>query len=137
EVMRAACNITPDDSQEEARQKCLDTVVSVLGEEEGPRAADAISFLIGVGAPLGDLESKRAQDEVARAVRSFIEELAIRQPLIITIADVQWADPSVLAGLDALFARVHRVPLAVLLTARPEFGDWYPNVGHQNLVVLN
>jgi class 3 adenylate cyclase/tetratricopeptide (TPR) repeat protein len=137
EIMRAACNITPDDSQEESRRKCVETVVSVVGDEDGQRVAEAIQFLIGVGTPLGDVETRRAQDEVARGVRAFIEGLATRQPLVITIADVQWADPSVLAGLDTLFARVHRVPLVALLTSRPDFGDWYPNVGHQNLVVLN
>jgi class 3 adenylate cyclase/tetratricopeptide (TPR) repeat protein len=137
EVMRAACEITPDDTPDEARAKCIETVRRVVDGEDSDRVAEAILFLIGVGTPMGDVESTRARDEVARGVRTFVEALANRQPLVITIADVQWADPSVLAGLDDLLSRIHRVPLVVLLTARPEFGSWQPNIGHQNLVVLN
>jgi class 3 adenylate cyclase/tetratricopeptide (TPR) repeat protein len=137
EVMRAACEITPDDGPDQAREKCIDTVRRVVDGDESERVAEAILFLIGVGTPMGDVESKRARDEVARGVRTFIEALANRQPLVITIADVQWADPSVLAGLDDMLARLHRVPLVLLLTARPEFTGWDPKLGHQNLVVLN
>ena len=143
EVLRAACGITPDDTADAVREKTLVAVAAALSEattsEEVVRVSDALQYLIGVDTTrLTEVDRKRAQDEISRGVRVFLEGLAARQPLIITIGDVHWADPAVLAGLDALLGRVRRVPLVVLLTARPELAAvWRPSAPHQNLVALN
>ena len=140
EVMRSACGVAPDDTPEVARQKTTETVAGTLdlAGDELDRIVEALLYLIGIGATMVEVDNRRAQDEVARAVRTFIEGLAEHQPLVITIGDVQWADPAVLLGLDALLERLHRVPIVVLLTARPELEhQWRPSAGHQNLIVLN
>ncbi|MCU1380203.1 MAG: Adenylate cyclase, partial [Acidimicrobiales bacterium] len=140
EVMRMACGVGPEDNAEEAREKCARTVAAVVAGDEGEisRIVEALLYLVGIGASLVDVDNKRAQDEVARAVRTFIEALATIQPLIITIGDVQWADASVLVGLDDMLERLHRVPIVVLLTARPDLeSNWRPTGRHNNLVVLN
>jgi class 3 adenylate cyclase/tetratricopeptide (TPR) repeat protein len=140
EVMRMAIGVGPDDTPDDARVKCVRAVTDVVDGEadEIERMVDALMYLVGIGTSLVEVDSKRAQDEVARAVRTFVEGLAAVQPLIVTIGDVQWADGSVLFGLDDLLDRMHRVPLVVLLTARPELeSGWRPTGGHKNLVVLN
>jgi class 3 adenylate cyclase/tetratricopeptide (TPR) repeat protein len=140
EVMRMAIGVGPEDGADDARVKCVRAVADVVDgdAEEIERIVDALMYLVGIGTSLVEVDSKRAQDEVARAVRTFIEGLAAVQPLIVTIGDVQWADASVLFGLDDLLDRMHRVPIVVLLTARPEIeSGWRPSGGHKNLVVLN
>ncbi|MCU1374325.1 MAG: Adenylate cyclase, partial [Actinomycetia bacterium] len=140
EVMRMACGVGPEDSADEAREKCVAAVAAVVegDEEERSRVVEGLLYLVGIGTAMVDVDNKRAQDEVARAVRTFIEALAAVQPLIVTVGDVQWADPSVLYGLDDLLDRLHRVPIVVLLTARPELeSGWRPTGGHKNLVILN
>jgi class 3 adenylate cyclase/tetratricopeptide (TPR) repeat protein len=140
EVMRSACGVVAGDTPEEAREKCERTVRGTLDADEAEvvRTVEALLYLIGIGGSLVEVESKRAQEEVARAVRSFIEALASERPLVVTLGDVQWADISVLAGLDDLLSRTHRVPIVVLLTARPELeAHWRPSSTLQNLLVLN
>jgi tetratricopeptide (TPR) repeat protein len=57
---------------------------------------------------------------------------------VLSVSDVQWADPLVLELIDDLLDRLHRLPIVVLLTARPEVADrWQPRPGRHNLVVLN
>jgi class 3 adenylate cyclase/tetratricopeptide (TPR) repeat protein len=142
EAIRAVCGIGVDDTASEARSKCVGTVASLVGEAaESPdatRTADALLYLMGYGGRLSDVDPQRARDEAARAMRSLLEGLAARVPVILTIADVQWADPLVLELVDHLLERLHRLPLVIFLTSRPELElSWRPTPGRHNLVVLN
>jgi len=142
EVIRSACGIVPEDSEDQARAKATAAVADLLGAEPGSdesiRVVEALLYLAGMGRSLADVATDRAQDDVARGTRAFIEALAERQPLVITLGDMQWAESMVLSGLEELLGKVRRVPLVVLLTARPEVLDaWRPRGGHDNLVVLN
>src|SRR3989440_3622889 len=63
-----------------------------------------------------------------RAWRIFLEALALQQPLIIVIDDLQWADEALLDLLEYLTDRVTNVPILFLCPARPDFferrRDW-------------
>jgi predicted ATPase/class 3 adenylate cyclase len=63
-----------------------------------------------------------------RAWRVFLESLAQRQPLIIVIDDLQWADEALLDLLAYLTDRITTVPILFLCPARPDFferrRDW-------------
>jgi DNA-binding CsgD family transcriptional regulator len=59
---------------------------------------------------------------VGVAVRTAVEELAARRPLLLAIDDVQWLDPSSAAALVFALRRVEREPIALLLARRLEEG---------------
>lgn len=47
------------------------------------------------------------------------EELALQEPLVLGVDDLQWADPSILSTLDALSRRLAYVPVAIIACMRP------------------
>ena len=63
-----------------------------------------------------------------RSWRVFLEALALQQPLIIVIDDLQWADEALLDLLEYLTERIANVPILFLCPARPDFierkRDW-------------
>src|SRR5207247_3670359 len=54
------------------------------------------------------------------SARLLIEGLAARQPTVLILEDLHWADPSLLDLIEFLAARVRDVPLLLLTLARPE-----------------
>ncbi|MEA3020342.1 MAG: hypothetical protein QOI47_1866, partial [Actinomycetota bacterium] len=141
DALRGHCMIGPADDAAVARERCLAAVASALGSAETAevaRTSDALLYLMGYEGKLADVDPVRARDEINRAVRSFLEGLATRRPVMLVVSDVQWADKIVLELIDTLLERLHRLPLVVMLTARPELETrWRPTPGRHNLVVLN
>ena len=142
EALAAACGIVFGEDVPSAMDRCRAAVAAALDmpvdAPEVERTAGALLYLMGFQGAMSEVDPARAREEVARAVRVFIEGLAEKRPVALSIADVQWADPLVLELIDDLLDRLHRLPIVVLLTARPEVGDrWQPRPGRHNLVVLN
>ncbi|HVM52719.1 MAG TPA: adenylate/guanylate cyclase domain-containing protein [Acidimicrobiales bacterium] len=141
DALRGHCGIAPTHDAAEARARCLHAVASALGEVESAdvaRTADALLYLMGYEGRLDDVEPARARGEIHAGMRAFLEGLASQHPTLLVISDVQWADELVLELVDSLLERLHRIPLVVLLTARPELEQrWRPTPGRHNLVVLN
>jgi class 3 adenylate cyclase/tetratricopeptide (TPR) repeat protein len=141
DALRGFCNIGPMEDGSEARARCLDAVAKALGQVESAdvaRTTDALLYLMGYEGRLAEVEPQRAREEITRAVRAFLEGVASQHPTLLVVSDVQWADEIVLELIDTLFDRLHRIPLVVLLTARPELETrWRPTPGRHNLVVLN
>ena len=141
DALRGFCGIAPTMAADEARARCLQSVASALGPVESAdaaRTADALLYLMGYEGRLDDVEPARARGEIHAAVRAFLEGIASQHPTLLVISDVQWADELVLELIDSLLERLHRIPLVVLLTARPELEQrWRPTPGRHNLVVLN
>ena len=142
EALAVAFGIVFGEGGAGARERCIAAVSHALDAAadapEVERTADALLYLMGFHGALSDVDPARARAEAARAVRVFIEGSAQKRPVVLSIADVQWADRLVLELVDDLLDRLHRLPFVVLLTARPEVGErWQPQPGHHNLVVLN
>lgn len=141
DALRGFCRIGPSQDAAEARDRCLQSVASALGEVESAdvaRTTDALLYLMGYEGRLDDVEPARARVEIHAGVRAFLEGLAGQQPTLLVISDVQWADELVLDLVDSLLERLRRIPLVVLLTARPELEQrWRPTPGRHNMVVLN
>ena len=140
EALAMACGIVF--GEDGARERCTTAVAAALraphDSSEVERTADALLYLMGFEGALSEVDPARARDEAGRAVRAFIEGSAEVRPVVVSIADVQWADRLVLDLIDDIVDRLHRLPIVVLLTARPEVGEtWQPRPGRHNLVVLN
>ncbi|MGH2973004.1 MAG: AAA family ATPase [Gaiellaceae bacterium] len=89
----------------------------------GPDTSTATAILAQV---LGLVEGAVSADEIAWAVRRFVEAIAAAHPLLLLVDDLQWAQEPFLELLAAVADRGSG-PIVVLGLARPEFGhrpDW-------------
>jgi DNA-binding SARP family transcriptional activator/tetratricopeptide (TPR) repeat protein len=116
EVVRAAARIVETDAPATAAAKLDRTVHAVLDEEAGWVASQL--------RPLVGLESERtgSRAEAFAAWRRFFESLALREPLILVLEDIHWADDGLLDFVEHL-GEWARAPLLVLCSARPEIGE--------------
>lgn len=66
-----------------------------------------------------------------------LRALAARQPLLLIIEDVHWADPTSRDLLDSLVEQVVTMPVLVLITHRPHFEAPWAGRPHVATMVLN
>src|SRR5258708_18119106 len=86
-------------------------------------------------------EQGGAQAVLLRSWRIFLEALAQKEPLILVIDDLQWADEALLDLLEYLTDRITDVPILFLCPARPDFferrRDWGGGHRHFTTTVLD
>ncbi|HUQ39217.1 MAG TPA: adenylate/guanylate cyclase domain-containing protein [Acidimicrobiales bacterium] len=142
EAVRQACGIEPSDDAADSLEKSLAAVAEALGvpraTAEVARIADGLLYLMGDEDRFPDVDPTRARDEARRAVQTFLEALARRQPVLLVISELHWADTLVLDLIGRLLDRLRGLPLVLVGTARPELDEsWTPPVGRHNLVLVN
>ena len=71
-------------------------------------------------APLGDGEPAASQAALFARVRDFLAAVATRQPLVLLLDDLHWADPASLDLLRYLARQVMGLPLLLLVTYRAD-----------------
>jgi gamma-glutamyltranspeptidase len=120
-------------------------VAEIVRQLSGAASEAALASLIGGGAATE--ESRRVASFVARAtgisagavsaeetqwsVRRLLEGVAQREPLIVVVEDIHWAEPALLDLLEHLAGRSADVPLLILCLARAELLDDRPEWGNQ------
>ncbi len=120
EVLRAECGIVDSDSSEEAWLK----LSQFAEDDEGRRRAAVIGRSLGLDvppelAPLDSSDPERVREAFFSALRSTIEDMARRRPLVLAFEDIHWADDGMLDALEHL-AQWVRAPLMLLCLARDE-----------------
>jgi predicted ATPase len=115
EVLRQAAGIVPEDSDEDARIK----LKSCFGEE----LADATSR---IESGLGLSQDSYGKDELFWGVRTILEELARRRPLVVVFDDIHWAEATFLDLIDDILDASLGVPLLVVCAARHELLEERP-----------
>jgi class 3 adenylate cyclase/tetratricopeptide (TPR) repeat protein len=127
EMVRQRLNIAEDDSTEAATEK-LDRGLAenvpdpVVREYIRPR----IAILLGVEDPEADALSR---DELFAGWRTFIEQVAMSDPVVLLLEDLQHADAGLLDFLEHLLDWLRDAPIFVLTLARPELEDRRPGWG--------
>jgi predicted ATPase len=135
EVAKAEAGILDGDQAATAERKLSDAIAGVL---EGPTAGwvtRQLRPLVGAGARAAAVSGggvERGQD-VGAAWRWLLRGLADRQPLVLAVEDLHWADQLLLDVLDSVVdpALVGSIPLLVVVTARPELLDRRPGWDRQ------
>ncbi len=132
EVIRTEAGIVDGDDSDVAWSKLSETVRDLVGDdgdagESSERRAALIGRLLGVEAPDGpaplDTEDpQRMRESFFSAVRSCIEAMARRRPLVLAFEDIHWADHGMLDLIEYL-AQWVRGPLLLLCLARDELLD--------------
>ena len=107
----------PDSSAEAA-------FAAVLGDS--PDAANVASRLLALA---GYNRETSVPEDVPWAMRLFLEWLARRQPVILVVDDLHWAEPGLLDVLEHIADWSRDAPILLLGLARPEFYDSRPTWG--------
>jgi class 3 adenylate cyclase/tetratricopeptide (TPR) repeat protein len=79
--------------------------------------------LLGLGGEPGGVE------EIFWAIRSVLEHLAGHGPLVVSVEDIHWAEPTLLDLLERLRDEARDVPLLIVCQARPELLEQRPGWG--------
>ncbi|MBZ4423294.1 TOMM system kinase/cyclase fusion protein [Myxococcus sp. RHSTA-1-4] len=79
-------------------------------------------------APL-DVSPQKRREMTCNAVLSLLFEMAEREPVVLVVEDLHWADPSTLELLGQLASEVGSARVLALFTARTEFTPSWPRAG--------
>ena len=109
EVLREAAGVSDADSVEAARSKTLRLL------EPG---ADAQLIGERLAALLGVSDVTPAIQETFWAVRRFLEELAVRRPLVVVFDDVHWGEPTFLDLLEYLADWIGDIQMMLVCLSR-------------------
>ncbi|MFZ4669246.1 MAG: adenylate/guanylate cyclase domain-containing protein [Microthrixaceae bacterium] len=142
EALRAGCVIGRDDPIDSARAQTGRVVEKFCGDEasvaDQVAIVDGLLHLMGYDTPLRRLDGTRARAEASGALLRFLEGVLRRQPMMVRLADLHWADQMVLELLDDLSVQLARQPFVLVATARRSLQDrWTPKWGRYNAMVLN
>lgn len=134
EIVKEEAGILESDSPVATVEK-LHQAVSALLTEARDRSwmESALAPLVGVSDP-----STPGLDQLMAAWRRFLEALAAREPLVVLIEDMQWADSSLVAFVENLADEMPDSPLLIVCTARLEFLESHPgwSGGKRNTVTI-
>jgi adenylate cyclase len=121
-IFREGYGVDPADSLEVARNK-LTTGLGALGasEKEAEAIAPMLSYVLGTGetAPR-DVEPEQVQRQIVLAVRTLLERRLQKQPVLIVVDDVHWADAASIDLLRGIVDQLPNRPLMLLLSHRPD-----------------
>ncbi|MDI1449284.1 TOMM system kinase/cyclase fusion protein [Polyangium sp. 6x1] len=114
----------------EARITKLEALLSLHGfdlSEAMPLFAPLLSMsLPSKWAPL-DVSPQKQRELTRNAVLSLLFEMAEKEPVVLVIEDLHWADPSTVELLGQLVAEVGSARVLAIFTARPEFTPPWPS----------
>jgi tetratricopeptide (TPR) repeat protein len=142
EALRQAAGVEGDVDAPAVRVRLNEMVAKVLDRPENDaevlRITEGLLHLMGHEGPLRDLEPSRAREESTWALLKVIESFAARSPVVVTLADLHWADQQVLTFIDELMERLGRLPYVVIGTARHAIHDrWAPRPGRHNSAIVH
>ena len=66
-----------------------------------------------------------------------LDELARKQPILAILEDIHWADPTTLGLLDLVVEAIQRVPVLLVITARPEVNVPWASRPHVTVKLLS
>jgi predicted ATPase len=117
EIVRDAAALREDDTPGQALEK--------LGELAGAGADDIVAR---VASAVGLADASFGLDEVFWGARKLFELMASRQPLVIVVEDIHWAEAAFLDLIAHVATSASDAPLLLLATTRPDLfehrADW-------------
>ncbi len=133
EIVKAHAGIFESDTPEITRDKLR----AVLPDgDEGAWLEERLLPLVGLEAA-----TRVERAESFAAWRTFLESIADRDPTVLVVEDLHWADLALLDFLEHLVEHASGVPLLVLATARPELADrapgWAGGLRNATTITLN
>lgn len=125
DMLTLPARATPQDTAVHLRQ----FIVDLYGRAETERIAPYLARFMGL--PLSSTEENRLAGLTGESLRwriftivpDLFRRLSQQTPLILSLDDLQWADPTSLQLVLALLPLVQRAPIFLLLSHRPSDAD--------------
>ncbi|MBI2467200.1 MAG: AAA family ATPase [Candidatus Rokubacteria bacterium] len=138
QLLCGAVGFGPDDMPDEK----LDRLENVLVELGIPSAEAVPLFTSLLALPANRYPAlawtpQRQREKTIEAVLAILWSVAGRDPMLLVVEDLQWADPSSLELLTRLVEQAAPYRVFALFTGRPEFRPPWPPRSHVSQVMLN
>ena len=126
-----AAGFARDDGGEQrlAQLRALVAKTGVDADEALPFLASLLSLPPGEPA-FAQLTPAQRKEQTFAVLLRISERLAARQPVLMVFEDAQWFDDLSLDLLAREIERAPRLPMLLLITARPEFAPPWPDHAH-------
>jgi DNA-binding response OmpR family regulator/class 3 adenylate cyclase/predicted ATPase len=98
--------------------------------------ADLLSLPVDPRHAGPQLTPQERKQRTLAALLGRIKQLATRQPMLVLVEDAHWLDPTSVEFLSLLVESIPKLPVMMLLTARPEFVPPWPIYAHVTCVTL-
>ncbi len=106
--------------ESEIRTRLRDALVSLDSDLIWAEAALGVPLDLPPDESWNRLDAGVRRRQVTDAVDAVISALAARQPIVLLIEDLHWADSESAAIVEAMVGRLARRPILLLVTTRPE-----------------
>lgn len=151
DAIASTAEVSAGDSTVAATRRISSLVAEVLQSANANNSASAITYeeideitdvvlavlgRVGSGDPA---EIEWRAEATFRALRRFLGALTRRQPVVLLLSDVHWAEERLLSVLEQLLASLANQPFVVITTARWNMDEqrWTVPPGRHSTVVLN
>jgi tetratricopeptide (TPR) repeat protein len=127
-------------AHDDTAQAKLDKLDTLLAQSSTPREdvvffAEMLSLPNDGRHPTRELTAQQRRQRTLEALRSQIEAMAERSPLLMVFEDAHWADPTSLELFELIVERASRLPLLAIVTFRTEFVP--PWVSHPQVTLIS
>lgn len=125
ELLRNSLQVHPETNDKDLLFRLWEESESLLGKEKAREVVPFLAYLMNLPLEGAWAETVKAltpqvrQKEILWAVREFFLAAARRQPLVIVLDDLHWADEASLMLLEALFTLSDQASVLFLLAFRP------------------
>ena len=140
ELLKRLAHVNSEDSDEaklnklEGLLKSFDTPL----EPVIPLLVDLVSIPLGPRYPVFEGTPERRKQKTIEALVELLLAASESRPLLLTIEDLHWIDPTTLEFLTVLIEQIQSVPILLVVTYRPEFNaPWTARPGLTQLTIGN
>jgi class 3 adenylate cyclase/predicted ATPase len=113
-----------DDDAPETKQRKLEQALQSVGSSQ-PEIISLLASLLSI--PLDErypeliISPDERKERTFEALLSLLLAATTRQPVLLVVEDIHWADPSTFEFIDVLIGQVPAVRLLTILVYRPDF----------------
>jgi class 3 adenylate cyclase len=137
EMLRGRAGVAETDEPDIARERVGEMTGRFVADDDDRRWIEPrVLGLLGL-----DQLPTESRDELFAAWRALLERIAAESPVVLSFADLQWADQGMLDFIEHLLTWARSSSILVIAEARPELFDrrpaWGRNVRSANLLHLD
>src|SRR5262249_24308144 len=102
-----------------------------------PLVAEHLAIRIDGSVPMLELAPEQKKLKLFEILVAYIERLAAKRPLLMSVEDAHWFDPTSLEVFDVLVEQIEDLPVLLVITFRPDFAVRWTRQPHATLLTLN